>query len=88
MNNEDYQSFEFTPKAVEQLGDENATLIDLNIAETKTPNGNLLLTRLPGSNNRLMMFEYLQPYVRPDTSYDYNLKFPMFIVAFVVVVIY
>lgn len=47
-----------------------------------------MLVRVPGHQNKLMMFECLAPYIRYDSSDGLNFKFPMFIVAIIVVIVY
>ena len=59
------------------------------MAEAKSFNGNYLLLRVPGDKHRVLLFECLIPYVKPSSAADWlNFKFPMFFVAFFLVLIY
>ena len=61
----------------------------LQLEDARTASGNYLLLRIPGDPNRIVLYECLIPYLKPDTSWDFlNFKFPMFFVAFFIVFIY
>jgi hypothetical protein len=71
-----------------QEGSSN-TVNDARIVETKIPNGNFILVRVPGSEKKLVLYESLMPFLKTDSLLDsFNFKFPMFIIAFVFVVFY
>jgi hypothetical protein len=63
--------------------------VDPKMAETRVYNGNLILVRVPGFKNKIVLYECLIPYTKTDSFFDdYNMKFPMFLIAFGVVIVY
>jgi len=59
------------------------------IPETRTQSGNYILLQVPGHPERLALYECLIPHVRPEAMTDwFNFRFPMFIVAFALVIGY
>ncbi|CDW81154.1 UNKNOWN [Stylonychia lemnae] len=59
------------------------------LAETKITYANALAIRSPKNPNQLILYECLAPQVKHDSMFEnFNFKFPMFIVAFLLVIGY
>ncbi len=59
------------------------------ISDARVINGNTILVRVPGSSKKLVLYECIMPYYKSESFLDnFNFKFPMFIIAFVIVVLY
>ena len=61
----------------------------VKLVDSRQAMGSLLLVRVPGIKNQIVLYDCLVPYLRHDSFLDgFNFKFPMFIIAFAVVIIY
>lgn len=64
------------------------TVVDPFLIQTRISHANVIAVRQHNSN-RLAIFECLTPYIKQESILDgFSFKFPMFIVAFVVVIAY
>jgi len=75
--------FTYLPKSEVMVGDPF-------MSDVKLQNGNLLLVNeRQDGKDRLVIYECIVPYFRPDSIFDsFNLKVPMFLVAFFMVIFF
>eukprot|EP00347_Sterkiella_histriomuscorum_P013654 403363885 len=81
--------FSYKPKNLQNSGHFFSSQDNVKVAEARISHANILAVKVPGRDNQIVLYECLAPQVKHESIFDnFNFKFPMFMVAFLLVVGY